>query len=74
MLGLVAPVLLLLRIRVPVGAVRLEMLELPLVMRLVDLVDDVAEVLGVGESSDEARERLERGGLELRLWLPSIDP
>ena len=70
MLGLVAPVLLLLRIRVPVGAVRLEMLELPLVMRLVDLVDDVAEVLGVGESSDEARERLERGGLELRLWLP----
>jgi hypothetical protein len=44
-LGLVAPVLLLLRIRVLVGAVRLEMLELPLVMRLVDFVNDFAEVL-----------------------------
>ena len=69
MLGLVAPVLLLLRIRVPVGAVRLEILELALVMRLVDLVNDVVEVVGAGESSDEARERLERGGLE-RLSLP----
>ena len=44
-LGLVAPVLLLLRIRVLVGAVRLAMLELPLVMRLVDFVNDFAEVL-----------------------------
>ena len=50
MLGLVAPVLLLLRIRVPVGAVRLEMLELPLVMHLVDLVNDVVEVKKTGKT------------------------
>ena len=51
MLGLVAPVLLLLRIRVLVGAVLLELLELPLVVRLVDLVDDVVEVSYSGRGS-----------------------
>ena len=70
MLGLVAPVLLLLRIRVLVGAVLLELLELALVMRLVDLVDDVVEVVGAGEGSDEARERLERDtGRDPVRWL-----